>query len=570
MDFNSFGLKPEILTAIAEWNFENPTEIQEKVIPFLLSEKRDIVGLAQTGTGKTAAFGLPLIHFADPEIKQPEGLILAPTRELCLQISADLTQFAKHLPAITVTAVYGGANIVTQIKELRKGAQIVAATPGRLVDLIRRKKIDISKVKRVVLDEADIMLNMGFKDELDAILKETPEDKNVLLLSATMPSDVARIADEYMTAPERFVVGKKNSGSENIQHLYYMVHSRDKYLTLKRLLDFHPDIYGIVFCRTKISTQEIADKLIRDGYSAEAIHSDLSQNQRDSVMGKFRARGFQLLVATDVAARGIDVNELTHIIHYDLPDETANYVHRSGRTGRAGRSGMSLALINMKEGRKIHLIEKTLGQKITEAVVPTGRDICEKQLMHLIDRVHTVEVDEEQIRPYLPIIEEKLAALDREELLKHFVSLEFNQFLSYYKHAKDITPAKNEKRDRNSTDGRNSRKGGRQGGGYTTFRINLGRKDKVLPPELINIVNKEFPGEKIQLGRIDIDQTWSLMQVDSDRAEEVLKKLNRSSFRGRKLSLQEDNSPSQYNHRKSRRPPGGRNNNSNRNRKRRS
>ncbi|MBI9103149.1 MAG: DEAD/DEAH box helicase [Spirochaetales bacterium] len=555
MDFNSFGLKPEILTAIEEWGFETPTEIQEKVIPFMLAEKKDLVGLAQTGTGKTAAFGLPLVNFADTSKKAPKALILSPTRELCLQISADLKQFAKHIHGLNVTPVYGGANIVTQIQELRRGSQIVVATPGRLVDLIKRGKINISEIERVVLDEADIMLNMGFKEELDAILENTPEDKNVLLLSATMPSDVARIASEYMTEPERFTVGKKNAGSENIEHKYYMVHSRDKYPALKRLLDIHPSIYGIVFCRTKISTQEIADKLIKDGYSAEAIHSDLSQYQRDGVMSKFRVKGFQILVATDVAARGIDVNDLTHIIHYDLPDEKANYVHRSGRTGRAGRKGMSLAIINMKEGHKIRMIERTLGQKITEGQVPKGSDICERQLMHLIDRVHSVNVDESQIAPYLSIIEEKLASLDREELLKHFVSLEFNQFLTYYKNTPDLSPIRKGERDgrgRSNAEGRgrNERgqygkrnEGGRRGGGsgrYKTFQINLGRKDNVLPPEIINIVNKEFRDEKIQLGKIDIDRSWSLFEIESDRADEVANKLNSASFQGKKISVQED------------------------------
>ncbi len=542
MDFNEFGLKQEILQAIGEWNFETPTDIQEKVIPFLLSEKKDLVGLAQTGTGKTAAFGLPLVQFADPLNKKPGALILAPTRELCLQIAKDLDQFSKHLKGVRVTPVYGGAHISTQIRELSSGSQIVVATPGRLVDLIKRKKIDIGHISRVVLDEADIMLNMGFKEELDTILDQTPSEKNVLLLSATMPSDVARIASEYMVSPEQFVVGKKNSGSENIEHHYYMVHSRDKYKALKRLLDFHPNIYGIVFCRTKISTQEIADKLIADGYSAEAIHSDLSQYQRDAVMGKFRVKGFQLLVATDVAARGLDVNDLTHIINYDLPDENANYVHRSGRTGRAGRKGMSIAIINMKEKYKIRLIEKSLGQTIKPAEVPLGRDICEKQLMHLIDRVHTVNVDEDQIGPYLSTIQEKLAALDRDELLKKFVSLEFNRFLDYYKNTSDLTPVKKEPRNKKSN-ADNSRGRDRRGGKFTTLQINLGRKDRVLPPDLINIINRTFKDKKIKIGRIDIERTWSMLQIEESYAAEVTSKLNKSSFRGRPIMVHRENKP---------------------------
>jgi len=547
LSFDSFGLKEEILQAIKEWNFDTPTEIQSKVIPFLLSKGKDLVGLAQTGTGKTAAFGLPLVHFASDTERHPRGLILAPTRELCVQIAGDLKQFAKYLPGVRIVPVYGGTSVSGQIQDISRGCQIVVATPGRLLDLIKRNRINVSDIEHLVLDEADIMLNMGFKEELDAILQETPDSKNVLLLSATMPDDVARIAREYMHQPETFVVGRENSGAAGIEHSYYMVHTRDKYPALKRLLDFNPDIYGIVFCRTKISTQEIADKLIKDGYPAEAIHSDLSQFQRDSVMAGFRSRHFQILVATDVAARGIDVSDLTHIIHYDLPDENANYIHRSGRTGRAGRSGVSLAIINMKEKYKIRQIEHTLGTRITEAQVPLGKEICARQLLHLIDRVHAVNVEEEQILPYMSLIEEKLAALDREELLKHFVSMEFNRFLTYYKDAPDLTPVRREKAPgKGVSNAVTSRRYEAGRGGFATLQINLGRKDHVLPPDLIHLINSQSRERKITIGKIDIDRNWSLVQIESGEADRLADRLNRASFRGRPVQAYRENRTRNY------------------------
>lgn len=550
MRFDEFGLKQEILQAITELGFETPTEIQERVIPALISGRRDLVGLAQTGTGKTAAFGLPLVHFADPESSRPQSLVLAPTRELCLQIAQDLKAYAARIKGLKVTAVYGGAHILPQIQDLARGTQIVVATPGRLVDLISRKRIDLSRIERVVLDEADIMLNMGFKEELDSILQQTPEDKIVLLLSATMPQEVARIASTYMKDPEQMVVGRKNEGSKDIEHHHYLVHGQDKYPALKHILDFHPDIYGIVFCRTKVSTQEIADKLTVDGYNVEAIHSDLSQAQRDAVMSKFRSRGCQLLIATDVAARGLDVSALTHIIHYDLPDEKEYYVHRSGRTGRAGRKGMSLAIITPKDRYKITLIERSLGQKISHLEVPTGRDICRRQLMHAIDKIHKVEVDEEQIEPYLDLVQEKLADLDREALLKHFLSLELNRFLDYYKKTPEVAQVRQD-RPQGRRDAGWDRGGGRvaprgpgaapRGGDpaehYDPIQVNLGWKDRVLPPDLINIINRNFRGRRVRLARIDIGRTWSQIEVEQELVEEVMEMLRGYNYRGKPLAV---------------------------------
>ena len=439
MNFKELGLTDNIIKAIGELGFDTPTPIQEKVIPQILNNPRDIVGLAQTGTGKTAAYGLPILERTDISSKKVQALILCPTRELCLQIAHDMESFAQFLPKLSVTAVYGGAGIIEQMRSVRKGTQIIVATPGRLLDLINRKAADISAIRHLVLDEADIMLNMGFKEELDAILAAAPTERQTLLFSATMPSEVAKIASKYMKNPLEISVGQKNSGTASVEHQYFMVHAKDKYETLKRAVDYYPEIYGIIFCRTRISTQEIADKMIKDGYNAEALHGDMSQQQREFVMRKFREGNVQLLIATDIAARGLDVNNLTHVIHYDLPDDLEIYTHRSGRTGRAGKTGISLAIIHMKEKYKIGSLEKTVKRKITATKVPLGKDICEQQLIRLIDRVKAVKVDNDQISPYLAVIEEKLADLDREALLKHFVSMEFNRFLDYYKNAPDLT-----------------------------------------------------------------------------------------------------------------------------------
>ena len=556
MTFDDFSLRSEILKAVKEWGFETPTEIQEKLIPQLLEQKSDLIGLAQTGTGKTAAFGLPLVHHAHEGSKIPRALILSPTRELCLQIAGDLKQYAKYLPKINVIPVYGGAPIKTQIIDLEHGCQIIVATPGRLLDLIKRKRIDLEEIEYVVLDEADIMLNMGFKEELDAILSKTPETKTTLLFSATMPPEVARIAKTYMKSPTTLSAGSKNTGADSISHFFYMIHEKDRYNALKRLLDYNPEIYGIVFCRTRVSTQEIADKLLKDGYSAQAIHSDISQGQRDMVMAKFREGTFPILVATDVAARGIDVSELSHIIHYDLPDDNDNYIHRSGRTGRAGRTGVSLALINTKQKQKIRSIERSLGREIKQKEIPLGKQICEKQLLYLIDKVHTVEVDEPMIAPYLEIIEEKLAALSRDELLKHFVSLQFNHFLDYYKNARDLSPvrqetsdpwdrnrpAKNSGRKRSDYDWDVKGKAGREGmpagrGSFVNLTINLGRQDRILPPDIINMVNRLIKGEKVPLGKIVVQQTSSSFQIDKKTAMILSDKLVGKKINGKTVKV---------------------------------
>ena len=446
--FAELGVGREILQALADLGFTAPTPIQAEIIPLVLQRQTDVVGLAQTGTGKTAAFGIPMLQLADPARRKPQALILCPTRELCVQVTRDLLALARHLPQIQVTAVYGGAPIEPQIRALRQGSQIIVATPGRLNDLIRRNSVDLSTIRRVVLDEADEMLNMGFKEELNAILAVTPPDKNTLLFSATMSREVAGIAATYMHQPVEITVGQKNMGAENVRHLYYMVQAKDRYLALKRVADLNPDIYAIIFCRTRQETQEIAEKLITDGYSADALHGDLSQTQRDAVMNKFRAKTIQMLVATDVAARGLDVSDLSHVINYNLPDDLASYTHRSGRTGRAGKSGVSIAIINLRELFKVRDIERKLGRRFEAARVPNGREICERQLLHLIDTVNRVQVDHARIEPFLPAVHEKLAGLDREELIKRFVSLEFNRFLDYYRHAPDLNVSDRERNDR--------------------------------------------------------------------------------------------------------------------------
>ncbi len=547
MKFNEFSLKPAILEAIQDMGFQEATEIQEKALPMLLEDgKRDFIGLAQTGTGKTAAFGLPIIHKAPSAAGAPAALILSPTRELCLQISGELERFSANIPGIRVTAVYGGADIRSQISSLRRGSQVVVATPGRLADMIRRGAVDLTSLNQLVLDEADIMLNMGFKEELDQILESTPEDKQVILLSATMPPEVARIAETYMSEPRQVTVGKANSSTGTIEHRYAMVHSKDKYQALKRFLDYSPNIYGIVFCRTKAATQRTAEQLAGDGYNSAALHGDLSQAQRDQVMASFRERTIQILVATDVAARGIDVDAITHVIHYDLPDEPENYVHRSGRTGRAGRTGISVAIIHMKEQGKLKRIERMMKGSVVKVPVPTGEQICRQQLIHLIDRVHEVKVDEQRIGPHMALIEEKLAAFDREELLKHFVSLEFNRFLSYYQNAADINPSP-EHRDSGGQERRlhgsspDFKGRGRKGNdSFLTIKISLGRRDRINPPQIIALINESTRMRDIEIGKITIEERFSLVMIDRNYADLVLAKINEFHFRGRPVQAEPD------------------------------
>jgi len=530
--FEEIGIDSQILRAIDELGFKSPMPIQEKVIPHLIKEEcSDIVALAQTGTGKTAAFGLPLIQKTDTSKKHTQHLILCPTRELCLQITGDLTDYGKYVKNLKITAVYGGASIDKQVQSIKKGTHIICATPGRLIDLIGRGVIDLSRIKTVVLDEADEMLNMGFREDLEEILVETPENKNTLLFSATMPADVQRIAKRYMNNPVEFAVGKRNAGAENVNHICYMVHARDRYLALKRIADFYPEIYGIIFCRTRKETQEIADKLMNDGYNADALHGDLSQAQRDVVMNKFRIRNLRLLVATDVAARGLDVDNLTHIINYNLPDDLEIYTHRSGRTGRAGKSGTSIMIANLKENGKLRQIEKQINKKFKYLPVPLGKDICEKQLFHLIDRMEKVEVNSKQIDSYLPEIYKKLEWLNREDLIKKFVSVEFNRFLEYYKHTPDLNVPADERPS-------GKRKSGGSSYDFTRFFINLGKTDNLQPTTLIGMVN-DFTGiRNIEIGAIEILKNFSFFEVENGHADKILDAFKNKKMKKREINIE--------------------------------
>jgi ATP-dependent RNA helicase DeaD len=534
--FESLGVDNEISLALVELGFENPMPVQERVIPVLLQNPHDIVALAQTGTGKTAAFGIPILQHTDIDIRFPQSLILCPTRELCLQITGDLNDFSKYIDGLKVLAVYGGSSIEQQIKSLKKGVHIVVATPGRLIDLINRKAVNLSHVRFLVLDEADEMLNMGFQESIDEILVKVPKSRSTLLFSATMPNEVAAIAKNYMNEPEEITIGDRNSGAENIRHLYYTVHAKDKYTALKRIVDFYPSIYGIVFCRTRVDTQEIANKLIADGYNADALHGDLSQVQRDQVMQKFRIRHTQLLVATDVAARGLDVNDLSHIINYSLPDEIQSYTHRSGRTGRAGKAGISIAIINLKEKHLIRHIEKLIGKSFIAMKVPAGREICEKQLFNLINKMENVELEHAEIDPYLPGIYRKLEWLDKEEVIKRFVALEFNRFLDYYRNAEDINvyEEKSGKNQKSSDDPRKQRK---EVTSFSRLSINIGKADGLYPNNLIELINSCSPGKRIRIGEISLSKNNGEFEVDSEYAKFLVKSMDEADFRGHDLSV---------------------------------
>ncbi len=549
--FESMGLKAEILSAIKDLGFENPTPVQEKAIPFLLESDQDMVALAQTGTGKTAAFGLPIIQQFDNSVNAPQALILSPTRELALQIANDLSNFSKNLEKTKIAVLYGGSDIKKQINALEKGAQIIVGTPGRTLDLIKRKKLKVHQIQWLVLDEADEMLSMGFKDDLDAILEDTPEEKQTLLFSATMPKEIVSIARKYMTDPFEISVGKKNTAAENVEHNFYLIHAKDRYLALKRVADINPNIYGIIFCRTRAETKEVADKLMQDGYNADALHGDLSQAQRDHVMSRFRAKHLQMLVATDVAARGLDVNDLTHVINYNLPDDPEVYIHRSGRTGRAGKRGVSITLIHMREKGKLRDVEKKVGKKFIKVPVPLGKEICEKQLFSLIDKVEKVEVNEQQIGEFMPVIYKKLAWLDREELIKHFVSVEFNRFLQYYENAKDINVdekwenemARNERgrkggRDRDDRVRGDRGKGRRGGGSMSRFFFSLGKKSGVNKRAIIDLINQNTPGKSIDIGNIEVLKGFSFFEIDSNYEKELIKAFRNAKFRGQKVNIE--------------------------------
>ncbi|MBT7377042.1 MAG: DEAD/DEAH box helicase [Candidatus Marinimicrobia bacterium] len=536
--FNDIGLNKEILKALGEMGFEKPTPIQAKAIPHLMSSNQDIIASAQTGTGKTAAFGLPSIHMTKINEKVPQTLVMCPTRELCIQIARDLTNFSTYLPGLKIVAVYGGASVDTQVRALRQGAQIIIGTPGRTKDLIKRKKLILSDIKRVILDEADEMLTMGFKEDLEAILAETPYEKQTLLFSATMSKRIISITKKYMNDPIEISAARVNLGAENVQHLYYMVHAKDRYEVLKRIADSTPNIYGITFCRTRKETKEIANKLMQDGYNADAIHGDLSQAQRDEVMERFRKRKLHMLVATDVAARGLDVNDLTHVINYNLPDDEEVYVHRSGRTGRAGKSGISMAIIHTREIGRIRAIERISKIKFSCELVPTGKDICQKQLYSLMDKIKKVEVDEYQIEPFLPTIYEKLESLDREELIKHFVSAEFNRFLDYYKNSRNINVSesprgKNSKPPRERVSQKERRKST-----FASLFINVGKNNNVSPSRLIGIINEGLNSSDAVIGKIEVMKKASFFEIEEKKKAQLIKALNGTVVGGMKLSVE--------------------------------
>jgi ATP-dependent RNA helicase DeaD len=535
--FEEMGLSPSIVKAIKEIGFELPMPVQEKVIPLLLEKATDIIGLAQTGTGKTAAFGLPLVELTDTSTRNTQAVVLCPTRELCIQITNDLLNFAKYSGSLKILPVYGGSSIENQLRELKKGVHIIVATPGRLIDMMDRGAAKLNNVHTVVLDEADEMLNMGFLDSINAILAGIPKDRQTLLFSATMPPQIASIAAKYMNNPIEITVGTKNAGAENVTHAYYLVHAKDKYRVLKRIADFEPGIYGIIFCRTRRETQEIASKLVQDGYNADALHGDLSQAQRDSVMQKFRVRNVQLLVATDVAARGLDVEDLTHVIHYSIADDAGIYTHRSGRTGRAGKAGISISIVNLKEKHQFQQIEKKIKKEFVPAKVPTGREICGKQLFHWVEKIENVTTDHKQIEAWLPDIRTRLEGLDKEELIHRVVALEFNRFLEDYRNSQDITEAVSETRNSRRDDFSDT-KDGMVTAGYTRLFINLGKMDGMYPEQLIDLVNQSTPGKKVPLGKIDLAKQFSFFEVENKHMEKLMSALNQAKFHGRKVHVE--------------------------------
>ena len=543
--FEELGVSPEIRKAIEEMGYENPMPVQEEVIPYLLGEGNDVVALAQTGTGKTAAFGLPLIQKINVKNRVPQALILCPTRELCLQIAGDLNDYSKYIDGLKVLPVYGGSSIESQIRMLKSGVHIIVATPGRLIDLMERKVAKLDTIGNVVMDEADEMLNMGFTDSINSILEKVPEDRNTLMFSATMSPEISRISKQYLRNAKEITIGTKNEGSKNVNHIAYVVHAKDKYAALKRIADYYPQIYGIIFCRTRKETQEIADKLIQDGYNADSLHGELSQAQRDLVMQKFRQRHLQLLVATDVAARGLDVNDLTHVINYGLPDDTESYTHRSGRTGRAGKTGISIAIINLRERGKMREIERIINKKFIVGEMPTGKQICEQQLIKMIDDIEKVKVNEEEIESFLPGIYRKLEWLSKEDLIKRVVSMEFNRFLEYYSNAPEIeTPTvtdrrgerePRERKEHGSSREKTERKAEK---GYTRLFLNLGKTDGFYANQIIELINRNMKKQRTTIGRIDLMQNFSFFEVAEKQANDVISALNKVNLNGRKVVVE--------------------------------
>ncbi|PKQ63351.1 DEAD/DEAH box helicase [Labilibaculum manganireducens] len=529
--FENLGLSEAILGAIKELGFVNPTPIQEKAIPVLLEGRSDFVGLAQTGTGKTAAYGLPLLELIEQDVKLPQALILSPTRELGIQIADDLRLFSKNILNLNVVNVYGGASIDDQIRKLRRGAHVIVATPGRLLDMIRRKAVDLSKIEYLILDEADEMLNMGFKEDIDVILSSTSEDKLTWLFSATMPAEVRRIAKNYMTDPVEVTVGKANTSNVNIEHQYYLMNNRDRYNVLKRVVDYYPNIFGIIFCRTRKETQEVAELLMKDGYSADALHGDLSQVQRDKVMRSFKNKTLQLLVATDVAARGIDVDDLTHVIHYNLPDELEFYTHRSGRTARAGRSGISIALITPRDERKIRDLSKKLNVEFAQVKVPGGEEVCERQLLHFMNRIKEVDIEENNIETYFEAINSELNELSREDIIKKFVSLEFNRFMDYYKNTPDLNM-------KSSTQKRAQRASESSDSNEDRMFINIGIKDGIDVPRLLTLIHKQCGVRGKNIGRVDLKGVFSFFDVEKEFTNDIVKGFAGAVVGGRSIRIE--------------------------------
>ena len=536
--FEELGVNEEIRHAIEELGFEHPMPVQEEVIPYLLGNKNDVIALAQTGTGKTAAYGLPIIQKVNPESNATQALILSPTRELCVQIADDLRDFSKYIKGLHVVPVYGGADIGGQIRTLKHGVQIIVATPGRLIDLMNRGVANLEDVNNVVLDEADEMLNMGFTESIDAIFEKLPENHNTLLFSATMSKEIERIAKNYLHDYKEIVVGSRNEGAEHVNHIYYMVHAKDKYLALKRVVDFHPRIYAIIFCRTKLETQEIADKLIKDGYNAESLHGDLSQQQRDLTMQKFRKHTVQLLVATDVAARGLDVDDLTHVINYGLPDDIESYSHRSGRTGRAGKKGTSISIIHSREKFKVRQIEKQIGKEFVDGTLPTAEEICKKQLYKAMDNIMKADVDEEEIAPYMEEIMRQFAYIDKEDIIKKMVTIYFGRFLDYYKNAPEIEKPTGSKREKDGKERKQRTQGGGSRGkreaepGFQRLFINLGKADGFYPGEIMQFINKHVRGH-VEVGHIDLLQKFSYIEVPEEDGRKVMNALSGTKYKGR-------------------------------------
>jgi len=551
MTFNELGLSPELLEGISRLGFEAPTPVQAQVIPRLLANKGDVVALAQTGTGKTAAFGLPILTMLNIDERKPQALVLCPTRELCVQITRDMKAFAARVSDVSILAVYGGTPIEAQLRALKRGVHVVVGTPGRMLDIMRRKRMDLSGIERVILDEADEMLNMGFQEDLEAILAGVPDAAHTLLFSATMPRQVAAIAKNYMDHPEEITVGQRNAGAENVSHECYVVHQRDRYLALKRIADYYPDMYAIVFCRTRQDTQGIADWLIRDGYNADAIHGDLSQVQRDRVMQKFRSRSIQILVATDVAARGLDVNDLTHVINFNLPDDLNSYTHRSGRTGRAGKSGVSVVIVNMREKGKVKRIQKMIGTTFNFRNVPSGYQICEAQLFSLVNRMREVEIDDRQIDPYLPAINATLEGMPKEEIVKRFMALEFNNLLKYYSDEhhrgpgaqvnpppqptrEKQTPAPTAKKERSAKPAQPTAP--RPPRDARMF-INLGRLDGINPKALGDLINREC-NRKVAVQKVDVMRRYSFFEVATKDAEPLMLMLSKTRYNNRDVRVE--------------------------------